>query len=153
MTFYASQMPFSSTKRKFGCKDNIYMPDGSIKSPQYLGGPMVTTRRQNVSKHNGNVVLMHEKYGWSVRPAYDYRSRFIEGFHAANVASVNEEIAPPNQVDLSIAYNLNEHSTVVLGATNLPGANLHQYWGDGNSRPRDIRYQDRTVSLGVRFKL
>jgi len=41
----------------------------------------------------------------------------------------------------------------VLSATNLTGEDLHQYWGDGTTRPRDIRYQDRTVGLGVRFKL
>jgi len=98
-------------------------------------------------------VLMYEKYGWSLRLAYNYRSRYIDGFNAANVASVNDEIAPANQVDLSIAYDLNDHSAVVLGFTNLLGANLHEYWGDGTSRPRDIRYQDRTASLGFRFKL
>ncbi|WP_233840860.1 TonB-dependent receptor [Dyella sp. 2HG41-7] len=136
-----------------GMQVNYTYINGSTKSPQYLGGPMTTTPLQNVSKNNGNVVLMYEKYNWSFRLAYDYRSRFIDGFNAQNVAGVNDEIAPANQVDLSVAYNLNDHSAIVLGMTNLLGANLHQYWGDGTSRPRDIRYQDRTVSLGFRFKL
>jgi iron complex outermembrane recepter protein len=136
-----------------GVQVNYTYINGSTKSPQYLGGPMVTTPLQNVSKNNGNAVLMYEKYGWSLRLAYNYRSRFIDGFNAANVAGVNDEIAPANQVDFSVAYDINNHSAVVLSATNLLGANLHQYWGDGTSRPRDIRYQDRTVSLGFRFKL
>lgn len=42
---------------------------------------------------------------------------------------------------------------MVFNATNIFGANLHQYWGDGDTRPRDIRYQDRTYGLGVRFKM
>lgn len=37
--------------------------------------------------------------------------------------------------------------------TKLLGASLHQYWDDGTSRPRGIRYQDRTVNPGFRFKL
>ncbi|RDS79450.1 TonB-dependent receptor [Dyella monticola] len=136
-----------------GTQLNFTYIDGSTKSPEYIGGPMVTTPLQNVSKDNYNAVLMYEKYNWSVRLAYDFRSRYIDGFNAQNVASVNDEIVPANQVDLSIGYNIGTHSTVVLQMTNLLGADLHEYWGDGTTRPRDIRFQDRTVSLGFRFKL
>jgi iron complex outermembrane receptor protein len=136
-----------------GTQLNFTYINGSTKSPEYIGGPMVTAPLQNVSKDNYNVVLMYEKYNWSVRLAYDFRSRYIDGFNAQNVASVNDEIVPANQVDLSIGYNINAHSTIVFQATNLLGADLHEYWGDGDTRPRDIRFQDRTVSLGFRFKL
>ena len=136
-----------------GMQINYTYIEGSTRSPQFIGGPIVVSPLQNVSKNNGNVVLMYEKYGFSARLAYDYRSRFIDGFNQPTVAGVNDEIDPANQVDLSVAYDLNRYSTVVLTATNLFGADLHQYWGDGNSRPRDIRYQDRTVGLGLRFKL
>lgn len=136
-----------------GTQLNFTYINGSTKSPEFIGGPMVTAPLQNVSKDNYNVVLMYEKYNWSLRLAYDFRSRYIDGFNAQNVASVNDEIVPANQVDLSIGYNLNDHSTIVLQATNLLGADLHEYWGDGDTRPRDIRFQDRTISLGFRFKL
>ncbi|WP_243042798.1 TonB-dependent receptor [Dyella sedimenti] len=136
-----------------GVQFNYTYIDGSTRSPQVIGGPVVTSPLQNVSKNNGNAVLMYEKYGWSARLAYNYRSRFIDGFNQPTVAGVNDEIKPANQVDFSLAYDLNSYLTVVLNATNILGANLHQYWGDGDSRPRDIRYQDRTVGLGVRFKM
>jgi len=106
-----------------------------------------------VSRNNGNAVLIYEKNGWSARLAYNYRSRFIDGFNQQTVAGVYDEIKPANEVDFSLAYDINRYSTVVFNATNILGAHLHQYWGDGNSRPRDIRYQDRTLGLGVRFKL
>ena len=137
----------------FGVQFNYTYIEGSTRSPQFIGGPVVTSPLQNVSKNNGNAVLMYEKYGWSARLAYNYRSRFIDGFNQPTVAGVNDEIKPANQVDFSLGYDINQYFTVVLNATNIFGANLHQYWGDGDSRPRDIRYQDRTVGLGVRFKM
>ena len=136
-----------------GVQFNYTYIEGSTRSPEYLGGPVVTSPLQNVSKNNGNAVLMYEKAGWSARLAYNYRSRFIDGFNQPTVAGVNDEIKPANQVDFSLGYDINRNFTVVLNATNIFGANLHQYWGDGTSRPRDIRYQDRTIGLGVRFKM
>ncbi len=136
-----------------GLQVNYTYIEGSTRSPQYIGGPTVVSPLQNVSKNNGNVVLMYEKYGFSARLAYNYRSRFIDFFTQPTVAGHNDEVKPANQVDLSLAYDFNRYSTIVLTATNLFGADLHQYWGDGNTRPRDIRYQDRTVGLGVRLKL
>jgi len=136
-----------------GVQLNYTYIDGSTRSPQYIGGPVVTSPLQNVSKNNGNAVLMYEKFGWSARLAYNYRSRFIDGFNQQTVAGVNDEIKPANQVDFSLGYDINRYFTVVFNATNILGADLHQYWGDGNSRPRDVRYQDRTYGLGVRFKM
>ncbi|PWK92425.1 TonB-dependent receptor [Fulvimonas soli] len=136
-----------------GVQLNYTYIEGSTRSPQYIGGPVVVSPLQNVSRNNGNAVLMYEKYGWSARLAYNYRSRFIDGFNQPTVAGVNDEIKPANQVDFSLGYDVNPNCTVVLNATNIFGADLHQFWGDGDTRPRDIRYQDRTVGLGVRFKM
>ncbi|HET6805938.1 MAG TPA: TonB-dependent receptor [Frateuria sp.] len=136
-----------------GVQLNYTYIDGSTRSPQYIGGPVMTSPLQNVSKNNYNAVLMYEKYGFSARLAYNYRSRFIDFFTQPTVAGNHDEIEPANQLDLSVGYDVNPNTTVILSATNLTGQDLHQYWGDGNSRPRDIRYQDRTVGLGVRFKL
>ncbi|WP_426701880.1 TonB-dependent receptor [Rhodanobacter sp. Col0626] len=136
-----------------GLQLNYTYIEGSTRSPQFIGGPSVVSPLQNVSKNNYNAVLMYEKYGVSARLAYNYRSRFIDGFNQPNVAGVYDEIKPANQLDFSLGYDLNRNATVVLTATNLLGQDLHQFWGDGDTRPRDIRYQDRTVGLGIRLKL
>jgi TonB-dependent receptor len=136
-----------------GVQLNYTFIQGSTRSPQFIGGPVVVSPLQNVSKNNYNAVLMYEKYGVSARLAYNYRSRFIDFFTQPTVAGVNDEIKPANQLDFSIGYDLNKNATVVATATNLLGNNLHQYWGDGDTRPRDIRYQDRTIGLGIRLKL
>ncbi|MCX7512802.1 TonB-dependent receptor [Frateuria sp. STR12] len=136
-----------------GVQLNYTYIEGSTRSPQFIGGPVVVSPLQNVSKNNYNAVLMYEKYGFSARLAYNYRSRYIDFFTQPTVAGNYDEIEPANRLDLSIGYDINPHATVVLSATNLTGEDLHQYWGDGNTRPRDIRYQDRTVGVGVRFQL
>jgi TonB-dependent receptor len=136
-----------------GVQVNYTYIEGTTRSPQYVGGPTVVTPLQNVSKNNGNAVLMYEKYGVSARLAYNYRSRYIDGFNAQNVAGVLDEVQPANQVDFSLAYDFNKNLTGVFNATNILGANLHQFFGDGTSRPRDIRYQDRSIGVGLRLKL
>lgn len=137
----------------FGVQLNYTYIEGSTRSPQFIGGPATSSPLQNVSKNNGNAVLMYEKHGWSARLAYNYRSRFIDFFTQPTVAGVHDEVKPANQVDFSLGYDINQNVSVVFNATNILGADLHQYWGDGNTRPRDIRYQDRTVGLGVRLKM
>ncbi|OOG36900.1 TonB-dependent receptor [Rhodanobacter sp. C06] len=136
-----------------GAQFNYTYIEGSTRSPQYLGGPMTQSPLQNVSKNNYNAVLMYERYNWSARLAYNFRSRYIDGFNQPTVAGIYDEVKPANQVDFSLGYDINKNVTVVFNATNILGANLHQYWGSGDTRPRDIRYQDRTVGLGVRVKM
>jgi iron complex outermembrane receptor protein len=136
-----------------GLQLNYTFIQGSTRSPQFIGGPSVSGPLQNVSKNNYNAVLMYEKYGVSARLAYDYRSRFIDGFNQPNVAGVYDEIVPANELDFSLGYDINPHVTVVGSATNLLHKDLHQYWGSGTTRPRDIRYQDYTYGLGIRLKL
>ena len=58
-----------------------------------------------------------------------------------------------SDLDFSVSYDVTPRQTVILSATNLLGNNLHQFWGDGDTRPRDIRFQDQTIGLGYRFKL
>lgn len=136
-----------------GLQVNYTRVNGDTKQPEFLGGPTDIAPLQGVSKNNGNVVLMYEKYGISARLAYDYRSRYIDGFNQPNPAGIFDEVQLPNQVDFSVSYQFAKDWTAILSATNLTHQVLHQYWGVGNSRPRDIRYTDQTIALGVRFKM
>lgn len=62
-------------------------------------------------------------------------------------------MVPANSLDFAVSYDLDRHATLVFSATNLRDDNFRQHWGSGTSRPRDIRFQDRTFGLGVRLKL
>lgn len=138
--------------RGFGLQLNYTRINGDTSSPQFIGGPVVKSPLAGVSKNNGNAVLMYELHNLSVRLAWDYRSRFISGFNQPNVAGVFNEVEVPNELDLGIQYNVNRHLALDFDAVNLTGANYLSFWGSGNSRPRNINYTGRTVSLGARFK-
>lgn len=136
-----------------GAQLNYTYIEGSTRSPQAIGGPMVTRPLQNVSKNNYNAVLFYENFGVSARLAYGYRSRYIDFFTQDTVSGNEDQVEPANSLDFSVSYDVTPRATLVFSATNLLGENLHQYWGGGDSRPRDIRFQDKTVGLGFRFKL
>jgi TonB-dependent receptor len=136
-----------------GAQFNYTYIEGETRSPQFVGGPEVSRPLQNVSKNNYNAVLFYENLGMSARLAYGYRSRYIDFFTQDTVSGNEDQVEPANSLDLSVSYDVTPRATVVFSATNLLGENLHQYWGSGNTRPRDIRFQDRTVGLGFRFKL
>ena len=136
-----------------GAQFNYTYIEGETKSPQFVGGPEVTRPLQNVSKNNYNAVLFYENFGLSARLAYGYRSRYIDFFTQDTVSGNEDQVEPANSLDFSVSYDLTPRATVVFSATNLLGNDLHQYWGGGTTRPRDIRFQDRTVGLGFRFKL
>ncbi|MET1024863.1 MAG: TonB-dependent receptor [Pseudoxanthomonas sp.] len=136
-----------------GAQLNYTYIEGDTESPASVGGPIVTRPLQNVSKNNYNAVLFYENFGLSARLAYGYRSRYIDGFTQDTVSGNNDYVVPANSLDFSLSYDFNPNVTVVLSATNLLGNDFHQYWGEGTTRPRDIRFQDKTFGLGVRFKL
>ncbi len=136
-----------------GAQFNYTYIEGDTKSPEFIGGPITTRPLQNVSKNNYNAVLFYENFGMSARLAYGYRSRYIDFFTQPTVAGTEDQVEAASSLDFSISYDATPRTTVVFSATNLLGNNLHQYWGNGNTRPRDIRYQDKTVGIGFRFKL
>ena len=139
-----------------GVQANYTYIDSKLKTPSMTGEGFISAPFQNVSKNNYNLVLMYEKYGISARLAYSYRSRYPEFFLAAtNVIGNNAQMydEPASMLDLSLGYDINKYLTVVLNATNLLGKDFHSYAGSGKAMPQDLRYQDRSVGLGVRFKL
>jgi TonB-dependent receptor len=136
-----------------GAQLNYTYIDGDTKSPEFIGGPVISRPLQNVSKNNYNAVLFYENFGLSARLAYGYRSRYIDFFTQPTVAGTEDQVEPASSLDFSISYDVTPRATVVFSATNLLGNNLHQFWGSGDTRPRDIRYQDKTVGMGFRFKL
>ena len=135
-----------------GVQLNYTYIEGQTEAPAVGGGSAVTMPLQQVSKNNGNAVLLYEKYGLSARLAYNYRGSFINAFNLAGAQLPNSEyFKPENHVDLSVNYDLTDHLTVTADATNLTRNDLHEYIG-AKILPQDIRLEERTFSLGVRFK-
>ncbi|HEU4603313.1 MAG TPA: TonB-dependent receptor [Steroidobacteraceae bacterium] len=99
---------------------------------------------------SANAVLMYEKFGFSARLAYNWRDKFLQ---SANQGAFNNPIwvAPHDQFDLSLGYDVNEHISVSLEAVNVTGEDVRWY---GRSEKQMWRLEDdgARYALGARYK-
>lgn len=83
------------------------------------------------SKHSANVVLYYEKYGFSTRLAYNYRSAFLVSQQgAASGGSLFGD--GRGQYDISASYDLTDQYKITFEGVNL-GKNINSFYvGDKN---------------------
>ncbi|HET7267550.1 MAG TPA: TonB-dependent receptor [Oleiagrimonas sp.] len=97
-----------------------------------------------------NVVLMYEKYGFSVRLAWNWRSHYLM---AANSGSTLNPIYVDayRQYDLGVGYDVNDHLSFTLDAVNLTGEDVRWH---ARSKKQMVRLVDQKprYALGVRYK-
>jgi TonB-dependent receptor len=97
-----------------------------------------------------NVVAMFEKFGFQARLAYNWRDKFLA---SNNQGGFNNPIwvAPHDQFDLSLGYDINEHLSVSLEAVNITGEDVRWY---GRSEKQLWRLEDdgARYALGARYK-
>lgn len=73
---------------------------------------------QGQSKDTANLVGMYEKYGWNIRLAYNWRSKYLLTTRDV-ISKVPLYYDDHGQLDGSVFYNINDNFTVGLQATNL----------------------------------
>jgi TonB-dependent receptor len=99
---------------------------------------------------SANAVLMYEKFGFMARLAYNWRDKFLQ---SANQGASNNPIwvAPHDQIDLSLGYQVNEHLSLSLEGVNLTGEDVRWY---GRSEKQMWRLEDdgARYALGARYK-
>ena len=104
-----------------------------------------------LSKYSYNLVGIYEKYGFSARLAYNWRSNYTDSFSA--VVPGGRVIARSlSFLDFSASYAVTENITLTVDATNLLDETYQDYFGPGSITPRDTREFDRTFGAGVRFR-
>jgi iron complex outermembrane recepter protein len=135
-----------------GLQLNYTRITGSTQAPLTFGGAAVNQPLGNVSKDNGNAVLMYEKYGISGRLAYNYRGKFVDSFNPGGVQTpAYNVIKSQSHLDLSMSYDVTRNITVTFDATNLTGARAYEYLGTP-LLPQNVRLEDKTYSFGARAK-
>ena len=108
---------------------------------------------QNISKWSYNLIGIYEKGPVSFRLAYNWRDGFDVGPAPGGGQQPGEIFAKAQPwLDLSASYQLDDHVTATLDATNLLNSDYQDYFGNPEF-PRDTRRFDQTVVLGFRFKL
>ncbi len=145
----------------FGVQVNVTYLDAKTQQNNGAGGlsyQPITDQLNGVSKWNANVVGIYERYGASVRLAYNDRSsyRATQQFRGDDIYT--ETARPAGRLDLSLSYNINDDLSIFGDWTNITREQFRQDASSArNGAPRAdfIRYlrdDESTVSLGFRFR-
>jgi iron complex outermembrane recepter protein len=135
----------------FGAQANFTYSDSKYTDP--LSGQRI--RLPQVSKYSYNLVAIYEKYGFSARLAYNWRSRFTDSYidFAGNFNDRNAiTVAPLKFLDFSASYALTDNITLTVDATNILDETYRDQFGTDGVTPRDTRAFDRTIGGGVRVR-
>lgn len=144
--------------RGFGIQANVTYLDGEQAIPL---APGADAGEQfgipGVSRYTYNLVGLYERGGLSARLAYNYRTRFINRFDLGQNGRIANEITRGvSRLDFSANYTLFENLTLTFDASNIlgdPFRNFRPYNEEGDSFPRDVRFEETIYAIGARFRL
>jgi TonB-dependent receptor len=112
-----------------------------------------TTPLQGLSRHSANLVALYERGPVSARIAYNWRSRFVNGF----VSVVGVGIQPAytrgyGWLDASMSYRFSDRVTLAIEGTNLLRTMRRSYYGV-ETRPQSHWVNDMQLgaALTLRF--
>lgn len=142
----------------FGAQANVTYIDAETGFPNASGG-FDLDRILGVSRWTYNIVGMYERGGLSARLSYNQRGRYLDRRDNRGDDLYIEEAHPPGRLDLSTSYNLFENLTVFFDWTNILEdpfrVNLESGRGGAPRAEyvRFLRFEESTMSFGVRFRL
>ncbi|MEQ3437756.1 FecA [Stenotrophomonas maltophilia] len=133
----------------FGVLANYTMVKGDV-GYNNGGDPGIDQFSLTGLSDTANAMLMYEKYGWSVRLAWNWRDQYL--ILANQGSSRNPHyVEPYEQWDLSVNYALDDHWSFSLEAINLTGEDVR--WRSRTSQ-MIVKLADQSprYMLGVRYK-
>lgn len=100
------------------------------------------------SKNSGTAQLFYEKYGFALRVAYSYRSKYLDGLGAT--AAEDQYTDNNGQLDIHASYEILPQVTVFADATNLTDAPWRRFIGTRNQLIERERY-DYSLRGGIQL--
>jgi len=99
---------------------------------------------------SANFVAMYEKFGLSVRAAYNWRDEYLTQANRGEGRSP-EYVEDYSQIDLSVGYDINDSLSLSFEALNLTGEDIRTH---GRSVRQVWTFEDQGAryALGARFK-
>ncbi|HEX8444138.1 MAG TPA: TonB-dependent receptor [Allosphingosinicella sp.] len=152
----------------FGIQANYTYLDGRLEIADPLNaGEFITDQIQlpgagGVSKHTYNLVGMYEGGPFSARLTYNHRSSYLDrrDIRGDEEGGFYREFAnPPGRLDLSTNFTIIENATIFFDWTNILEDPFRQNFSSARAgQPRAqyvrfLRFEESTMSLGVRFRL
>jgi TonB-dependent receptor len=143
----------------FGANLSATFTSSEVNLPAISGVPARTISLLGSSDGVYNVQATYEKYGLSVRLAYQYRTPWGEAIGDYRV--INGGVYPVDngdifwdadeELDLSIRYQVNDQMEVYLDGVNLTNQGSRRY-GDQSRYPIEYEKFGKRYIGGVRFK-
>jgi TonB-dependent receptor len=99
---------------------------------------------------SANAVLMYEKYGFTVRLAYNWRDEFLSNINIGqwrNPIYVEEY----DQIDLSVGYDFSDHLSLSFEGLNLTEEDI-RWHGRSDKQVWFVEDQGARYALGARYK-
>lgn len=138
----------------FGVELNTTYIDNKLDAP---GNPNADdVAFPDVSKWSYNLVGFYEKGPITARVAYNYRSKFVQSYETVGDQTVEREFSKGvDRLDASLSYAINDKITIGGDVSNILGKPFRNFrrTGDGIVFPRDVRYEERVYSFGIRARM
>jgi iron complex outermembrane recepter protein len=114
-------------------------------------GIQVPTTLEGLSKWSYNIIGMYEKYGVTVRAAYNWRDDYLETISGNGTGAIPLYRQAYGQLDASISYDFSRNVSVTLDAVNLLRSRQETYQNI-ETNPRFYRLEDRRIGLSFRIR-
>ncbi|UDF02627.1 TonB-dependent receptor [Asticcacaulis sp. AND118] len=142
----------------FGVKASATFADSEVTVPAANGVPARTVSLPGTSDGVYNLQMIYEKYGLTVRLAYQYRTAWIQdiGTYAmvggVAVPSDNGDVYwdDDEEVDLSVRYQVNSNLEWFLDGSNLRNQGARRY-GGASTNPIEFEKFGQRYVTGLRF--
>jgi TonB-dependent receptor len=138
----------------FGTELNATYIDHKLDAPG--DGDLPAIKFPDVSKWTYNLVAFYEKGPISARLAYNRRSKYVQIYEATPSQVIEREFTKGvSRLDGSISYTLNENLTLAADVSNILAKPFRNYrtTEDNFVFARDVRYEERVYSVGIRARL
>jgi TonB-dependent receptor len=138
----------------FGMEFNVTYIDNRLDAP-VAGQDLPDIKFPDVSKWSYNLVGFYEKGPLTARVAYNRRSKYAQEFQALPDRVIEREFTNGvARLDASVSYTLTENLTLAADVSNILGTPFRNFrrTEDNFIFPRDVRYEERVYSAGVRFR-
>lgn len=143
----------------FGWRFTATATESEMTIPAVNSAPRRTADLTGASDFVANFAITYEKYGLSVRLAYQYRTDWLQS--VGGYATVNGALVPDgngdiywlkdDELDLSVRYQLTDNIELTFDAVNLLDTPAMRY-ADNFSRPVEWESFGARYLVGARFK-
>lgn len=133
----------------FGVYANYTIVDGDVAFDN-AGDPNVNQFGLLGLSDSANAVLMYEKFGFTVRLAYNWRDEYLSNINVGNSRNPIY-VEAYDQVDLSVGYQVNDQLSLSFEGLNLTESDV-RWHGRTKAQVWFVEDQGARYALGARYK-